>query len=127
MIKTQEMADRGRSPGWDSAMSTPPWSGHPSLRVVRDVPRVDACAAMACGYNVDNRCHATAITVGGETTPLCLTFLPGGEHYVEDPGRAAVGACELTRCHYNDRKSCRAASVQMACTQRVPGCLAARL
>lgn len=63
-------------------------------RICLDMPRVSRCNVAECGYNMDNFCHARAITVGGRDRPACDTFFQSEQRAKYD-GVAGVGACRV--------------------------------
>lgn len=74
------------------------------------MPLVRDCKVSECSYNLDNVCHALAITVGGEVDPRCDTFYKtdhkGG--VIDSKGR--VGACKQESCRFNQDLECAASS-----------------
>ena len=75
--------------------------------------KVKECDAIACSYNVDNLCHAIAITVGDESRPLCDTIcqfpIKGGSEKIV----AGVRACKVDRCIHNRSLRCTCSEIKL--------------
>lgn len=78
-----------------------------------EMSTVDACAATACAYNVEQSCQARAITIGEGMHPSCDTFVEAGRHVHVTPEPAGVGACKVEVCRFNNDLECSAASIQV--------------
>jgi hypothetical protein len=105
------------------------WSGACSsegeevaMRITIDMPSVLACEATRCAYNVDQSCHARAITVGDGSHPACDTFFPANEH-THRADNAGVGACKVSSCRYNDDLECSASGVRVGIHQGHADCV----
>jgi len=90
-----------------------------------EMPKVTKCEVNECAYNVNNVCHAIAITIGGDTCPRCDTFCgflmeaKGG-----DTGCiACVGACKVSSCIYNVALECQAPEISVGYKEQEPECL----
>ena len=75
-------------------------------------PPVKNCAVQECYYNMDEYCHASAITVGSNH-PMCDTFIQMSDQHGIPAGNALVGACHQNDCKFNDVLSCQAASINV--------------
>ncbi|MBI5442380.1 MAG: DUF1540 domain-containing protein [Deltaproteobacteria bacterium] len=72
---------------------------------------VKGCNARDCAYNVNEACHALAITVGEGADPICDTFFPSPVHGVAEGISAGVGACKVGHCRYNAGLECVAGTI----------------
>lgn len=79
-----------------------------------EMPYVDECSVTECAYNVNNDCHAKAITVGNGVHPACDTFFDGGGHTRATQRIAGIGACKVSHCTYNEDLECMADHIQVA-------------
>ncbi len=85
--------------------------------------KITKCEMASCDYNIDNTCHATAITIGDGERPACSTFCRFmTKNKREDLGAAGVGACRVSSCIYNSYMRCQAADISIGCTQNRPQC-----
>jgi hypothetical protein len=76
--------------------------------------KVEKCEVSQCAYNIDDQCHAIAITVGGDGAhPQCDTFCV----YVEKGGEtnkiARVGACKVASYTFNKRLECNSVDIMV--------------
>jgi hypothetical protein len=78
-----------------------------------NMPKVTRCDATECSYNMQNVCHALAITVGDETHPRCDTFMSVGKKGGDMGATAKVGACKVANCRYNQSFECTASGIQV--------------
>jgi hypothetical protein len=92
-------------------------------QIVVEMPPVRSCSARQCAYNVNQSCHAKAITVGDVTNPECDTFLQSGSHNKEANRVAGVGACKVTGCRFNADFECTAESIQVGVKDNKINCL----
>ena len=76
------------------------------MKMTIDMPVVSGCAVSECAYNVDEQCHARAITIGDGVHPGCDTFLSASKHTHDDQRVAGVGACKVSGCSYNEDFEC---------------------
>jgi hypothetical protein len=91
--------------------------------VTIEIPMVSECAIKHCGYNVNNSCHAKAITIGDGINPGCDTFFDSGKHSRETKRRAGVGACKVTACKCNEDFECTAESITVGLNKEEINCL----
>lgn len=79
------------------------------------MPVIEECSASECAYNVENLCHARAITVGSSNHPACDTYIAADKpamHHVHQRGQSAgVGACKVSKCRHNTDLECEAPSI----------------
>ena len=84
------------------------------MKITLDLPLVDACSVGNCAYNVKDRCHAKAITIGDGVHPGCDTsFLKSSRHAKDTSIIAGVGACKVLDCSYNNDLECSASSINV--------------
>lgn len=74
---------------------------------------VKGCTARECAYNVNEACHALAITVGDAGDPMCDTFFSSPFHGVAESIAAGVGACKVGDCRHNAGLECMAGSINV--------------
>jgi len=72
------------------------------------MPKVSSCEISQCAYNMDNQCHAMAITVGDGAHPACDTFCPSVSKGGAMDMTAGVGACKVAGCVHNVSLECQA-------------------
>ncbi|KKK91932.1 hypothetical protein LCGC14_2707980 [marine sediment metagenome] len=88
-----------------------------------EMPQILECDANECAYNQENKCHAMAITIGGETDHKCDTFLQSSKKGGV-PGRiGAVGACKCGSCTYNADFECSAPGIRVGHEADMLDCL----
>lgn len=92
-------------------------------KITIEMPRVSKCDINQCGYNVNQKCHAKAITVGDFLNPACDTFLDVNRHNRETQRIAGVGACKVANCQYNDDFECTAESIAVGKVKQKIYCL----
>ena len=88
-----------------------------------EMSKVSKCDVTDCAYNMNDACHAMAITIGDTVTPRCDTFcqstIAGG-----DAGCfASVGACKVFGCTYNRHLECQAPEICVGYKGTEPDCL----
>lgn len=88
-----------------------------------EMPLVSSCGASQCGYNVNQSCHAKAITVGDYLNPGCDTFLDANRHSTEIKRIAGVGACKIANCRFNDDFECTAEKIVVGQAKQKINCL----
>lgn len=76
------------------------------MKMTIDMPLVSGCTMSECAYNVDEQCHARAITVGDGVQPGCDTFLSASKHIRDNQQAAGVGACKVSGCMHNEDFEC---------------------
>jgi hypothetical protein len=88
-----------------------------------DMPVVNSCAAEQCAYNIEQQCHALAITVGDSLQANCETYfgiaMKGGDR--ETPGH--VGACKMQDCVHNSALECQAPGISVGMQADLPNCV----
>jgi hypothetical protein len=87
-----------------------PWK-ELSMKVSNEMSPVRACDATRCAYNVNQSCHAKAVTIGDLNDPGCDTFLDAPTHNKETRRIAGVGACKVSVCKFNDDLECTADTI----------------
>lgn len=92
-------------------------------QVTNEMPVVSKCEIRNCSYNVNNNCHAKAITIGDESNPGCDTFFDTATHNRETKRMAGVGACKVSECQYNDDFECTAESISVGVAKGKINCL----
>lgn len=93
------------------------------MEMTIEMPVVSACSATGCAYNVDDCCHARAITIGDGTHPGCDTFMDSRRHTHDAQRTAGVGACKVTGCSHNDDFECMAESIDVGIERGSVNCL----
>lgn len=88
-----------------------------------DMPLVAQCVVSDCAYNIDQGCHARAITVGDGVHPGCDTYIGSSKHTSRKQLHAGVGACKVTGCNYNDDFECMAESINVGYRDSKVHCL----
>lgn len=88
-----------------------------------DMSRIAKCTVEQCAYNREQQCHALAITVGDEKTPLCDTFLPSQQKGGDAANTGKVGACKVSMCRYNESLECNAGKIEVGTRQNTAYCL----
>ncbi len=76
------------------------------MKMTIDLPVVSGCSVNECAYNVKEKCHARAITIGNGVHPDCDTFLSASRHIRDNRRVAGVGACKVSACRHNDDFEC---------------------
>lgn len=90
----------------------------PAMKVKLELPVIQACDASECAYNLDSKCHARAVTIGGGSHPACDTFISTerdtGRMHVRNRARTAgVGACKVSGCRHNVDLECEAEGIEV--------------
>lgn len=93
------------------------------MKVKAEMPTVSKCEATQCAYNMQQRCHAMAITVGDKESPGCDTFFDAKVHSENVARIAGVGACKMTLCQHNRDLECTADSIQVGISRAKVSCL----
>lgn len=87
-----------------------------------DMPKVMDCTMDDCCYNRDEKCHATAITVG-DNVPMCDTYM-SGSHGGGAKKQGSVGACKVEKCKFNtDLECCCSSGIHVGMHSNQPECL----
>ena len=83
--------------------------------VVMKMTKVEKCLVVDCAYNMNELCHASAITVGDARIPICDTFCQFMMKAKAgcDDCIACVGACKISSCIYNVCLQCQAPQVSV--------------
>lgn len=88
------------------------------------MPKIERCRVTECCYNLDEMCHALAITVGGGGDhPECDTYCDMGIKGGDRSATAGVGACKVSECTYNENLECVAAGITIGQAQDEADCL----
>ena len=85
--------------------------------------KIQSCDAKECAYNIENKCHALAITVGGDADHLCDTFCPASQKGGDSHAVGMVGACKVTNCTHNKNFECAASQIFIGHWGRSVDCL----
>jgi hypothetical protein len=95
-----------------------------------EMPVVAECSVTECAYNLDNCCHARAITVGDGVHPGCDTYLSmsnsPSSHSKAKQRIAGVGACKVVSCQYNEDYECMAEDIKVGHASPDVNCLTYR-
>ena len=83
------------------------------MEMTINVPVVSGCTAGECAYNVDEQCHARAITIGDGVHAGCDTFLSATKHIRDNQQVAGVGACKVSGCVHNEDFECIADQIEV--------------
>ena len=83
------------------------------MRMTLEMTNVQECDVQSCAYNVDESCHARAITVGDGIHAACDTFFVSSLHTRATSNNAGVGACKVTDCRYNSDLECSAEAIHV--------------
>ncbi|MET9593084.1 hypothetical protein ABZY45_19330 [Streptomyces sp. NPDC006516] len=59
-------------------------------------------SAGSCADNSDHICHATVVTIGDATEPVCYTFMTADVQGGKPTATGPVGACKRADCRHND-------------------------
>ena len=90
--------------------------------------KVKNCEVSECAYNLDSKCHALAITVGGDALhPKCDTFCKSSVKGGNLKKSASVGACKVTECIFNGSLECQASQITVGYRQNEIDCLTFKL
>lgn len=92
-------------------------------KITIEMPLVRQCTATQCGYNVNEACHAKAITIGDTITPGCDTYFEATTHSKEKSRVAGVGACKVSKCKYNKDFECCAENIEVGINSHEINCL----
>ncbi len=88
-----------------------------------EMPVVQACTIGQCAYNMNNACHAKAITIGDLHEPECDTFFQAQPHNRATQRTAGVGACKVVGCRFNQDYECGAESIRVGHHNQKVHCL----
>lgn len=76
------------------------------------MPQVKNCTVGECYYNLDEICHANAITIGSDHQ-MCDTFIADVDRHGMPADIGRVGACHQSDCKFNAELSCGAGSINV--------------
>lgn len=93
------------------------------MKMTVEMPPVSSCGVTECAYNVDQGCHARAITIGDGVFPGCDTILSTSPHTRDRERIAGVGACKVSPCTYNEDYECMADSIAVGYGEKGVCCL----
>lgn len=94
------------------------------MKITIDIPLVNECAISDCAYNMDDMCHAKAITIGDGMHPGCDTsFFQSQKHARNTSITAGVGACKVTACSFNSDLECSADGINVGMKDGSINCL----
>ncbi|SPT52766.1 Domain of Uncharacterised Function (DUF1540) [Actinomyces bovis] len=79
---------------------------------MKTATEIKSCATTTCAYNHDG-CTALAITISGETTPSCATFVTLDARGGLPVAQGKVGACKRLECVHNTDLLCTAEAVKI--------------
>lgn len=88
-----------------------------------EMSKVMKCSVNDCAYNMDNCCHALAITIGDSMQPRCDTFCRSAMKGGDASSMAVVGACKVSECQYNTSLECQAPGISIGYSEQEPDCL----
>jgi hypothetical protein len=77
------------------------------------MPMILDCNMNECAYNINEACHAMAITVGG-AAPTCDTFVRKSHKGGVLDTTGSVGACKEDKCKFNDSLECTASGIHVS-------------
>lgn len=92
-------------------------------KITIEMPMVSSCEISGCGYNVEKKCHAKAITIGDSSEPECDTFLSSPLHKRNTKLIAGVGACKVGGCRFNRDFECTAETINVGMNHSKVNCL----
>lgn len=93
------------------------------MMITIDVPIVTECSITDCAYNLEDMCHAKAITIGNSGCPCCDTMISGSQHVNAKDIQAGVGACKSSNCSFNSDMECTADSIIVGMNQGNVSCM----
>ena len=88
-----------------------------------EMSKVSKCEVNDCAYNMENCCHAMAITIGDGMHPRCDTFCESMMKAGDAGCVAGVGACKVSSCMYNTDLECQAMEISVGYKEQEPDCL----
>ena len=98
------------------------------MKMTIDFPLVNECTISDCAFNVKDKCHAKAITIGDGVHPGCDTsYLHPPMHAKDTSIIAGVGACKVTGCSYNNDLECSAESIRVGMSDGNINCLTCKI
>jgi hypothetical protein len=95
-----------------------------AMKITLEMSNVQSCDVRACAYNVDEACHARAITIGDGLHAACDTFFFSNVHTRSNTSQqAGVGACKVTACRYNSDLECSAETIHVGVHDKHADCM----
>jgi hypothetical protein len=94
-----------------------------AMKDTLEMSNVQSCDVRACAYNVDEACHARAITVGDGLHAACDTFFFSNLHTRNTSHQAVVGACKVTACRHNSDLECSAETIHVGMHDKHADCM----
>ncbi len=91
-----------------------------------EMPKVISCDVTECAYNMNDMCHAMAITIGDTVHPRCDTLCMAANQQLDTSCNAGVGACKTSRCVYNQGFECMASDINVGYIADEVDCLTFR-
>lgn len=88
-----------------------------------EMPLISECNVAECAYNLNNNCHARAITIGDGAHPGCDTFFGNKTHTKAAMRTAGIGACKVAGCRFNDDFECTTENIRVGRTMGEISCL----
>jgi hypothetical protein len=76
------------------------------------LPKITLCEMEECAYNIDKKCRAIAITIGGPE-PECITIEKKLKEGGLDTVNGGVGACKARDCCFNRDLICIAKAIKI--------------
>jgi len=92
-------------------------------KVTMDMPLVSQCTISECAYNVNNNCHARAITIGDGLHAGCDTYFNNPGHTKDMTRIAGIGACKSVQCKFNEDFECMTDSITVGRAGQEVNCL----
>jgi hypothetical protein len=92
------------------------------MNVTIEMPQVQDCDVGQCAYNMNNKCHARAITVGDGVNAMCDTFFQATPH-TKSSVLAGVGACKISGCSFNTDYECEAKTIRIGLENNNARCM----
>lgn len=93
------------------------------MEMTIEMPMVADCMVSECAFNMENNCHARAITIGDGNNAGCDTFMSSTIHTKAMEQRAGVGACKVMGCTHNEDYECMASSISVGMLGQEVDCL----
>ena len=94
------------------------------MKMTIEMPQVNGCTVSECAYNLNDKCHARAITIGDGVHPGCDTaFLRSPAHTHDKKRIAGVGACKVVGCSFNNDLECTADSISVGLVNKQINCM----
>jgi hypothetical protein len=84
------------------------------------MPKILSCDVVGCSYNSNKQCRALAITIGDPVAscdlshPACDTYVALAKKGGNSASAAAVGACKVDCCKFNEKLECCAPGISVS-------------